>query len=116
MAARISILGLCLGLLPASAGAEDRIVRLHAPPALTQTGLLSYILPRFSLKTQVRVEPVEDPAAADIVLGAEGPALFKGAGRVWHMSLAAPGDEVTVELLRGPSFAGAQVAPWSVDL
>lgn len=92
MAARVLILGLCLGLLPVSAGAEDRLVRLYAPPALTETGVLSYILPRFSLKTQVRVEQVDDPAAADIALGAEGRALFEGAGQVWHMDLIAPGD------------------------
>ncbi len=92
MAARMLILGFCLGLLPIEAGAEDRIVRLHAAPALAETGLLSYILPRFSLKTQVRVEQVADPAGADIVLGTEGRALFEGAGRVWHMDVVTPGD------------------------
>ncbi|AKO99890.1 MAG: hypothetical protein RID15_06970 [Marinovum algicola] len=87
MARRLMIMLLILGL-PLGARAEDRLLRLYAPEALAATGVLDYILPRFSLKTQVKVQRVADPEAADMVLGDAGRALFEGAGQVWHMALA----------------------------
>lgn len=73
-------------LLPPEAGlAEERLVRLYAPPELVETGLMQHLLPRFSLKTQIRVELVGTPDEADLRLGGEGQALFEGAGQVWHM-------------------------------
>ncbi|WP_323764727.1 hypothetical protein [Marinovum sp.] len=74
--------------LPMGALAEDRVLRLYAPEALVETGVLDYLLPRFSLKTQVKVERVSDAEAADMVLGGDGRALFEGAGQVWRMTLA----------------------------
>lgn len=87
MTCRLLIVMIC-ALLPIGVAAEDRKLTLHAPPALEATGVLDYILPRFSLKTQVRVQRVADPAAADMVLGDAGRALFQGAGQVWRMTLA----------------------------
>lgn len=86
---------LCTGLVVAfalcsSAAAEDRLVRLHAPQTLVDTGLMQYILPRFSLKTQVRVELVA-PDQAQLILGNDGRALFMGVGQVWHMDVPGAG-------------------------
>ncbi|MAC82427.1 MAG: hypothetical protein CML66_30740 [Rhodobacteraceae bacterium] len=72
-------------LLPMPGRAEGP-VKLYAPTALVDTGLFRYILPRFSLKTRVRVDLVDDPGAAQIVLGDDGTALFQGAGTVWHLN------------------------------
>ena len=81
------ILLLALAILPLRAAAQDdRMVRLYAPDALVATGVMDYILPRFSLKTQIRVTLVETPDAADIVLDDEGRALFEGE-RTWHMQV-----------------------------
>lgn len=77
---------LCL-CWPGLAVANDKLVRLYAPEALVASGLLKYALPRFSLKTQVRVEAVETPDAADLSLGNAGKALFEGIGQVWHMQI-----------------------------
>lgn len=74
-------------MLPFAAIAEDRLVRVYAPEVLIETGLFKFIVPRFSLKTQVRVELVEIPEDADVVLGAKGQALFHGKGQTWHMRL-----------------------------
>lgn len=83
-----------LCLWPALGMAQDRLVGLHAPEALVETGLLKHILPRFSLKTQVKVQLV--PASdANMVLGAQGPALFEGAGQMWHMSVQTPDHAAT---------------------
>lgn len=89
---------LALTLLPMAAQADDRLVRLYAPEALVETGLLKFILPRFSLKTQVRVELVAAPSQADMVLGDTGRALFHGAGQTWHMDLRRPDHKGTKRL------------------
>lgn len=80
---------LLLMLLPVSLAAEERLVRLHAPEALVETGLMKHILPRFTLKTQVRVTLVPEPEAADMVLGDEGRPVFRGQGTTWRMALRA---------------------------
>ncbi|WP_372885365.1 c-type cytochrome [Shimia sp.] len=71
-------------------GADDRLVRLSAPAELVETGLLKHILPRFSLKHQIRVRLVGSGAPADMVLGDSGVALFQGLGRSWRMELTSP--------------------------
>lgn len=83
---RIFILIFCL--LPTFASADDRLVRLFAPAPLVESGLLKHILPRFSLKTQVRVEMVPEHDSADAVLGSQGQALFSGLGETWHIAVA----------------------------
>lgn len=82
---RIGLFITLLLLLPLTAVAEDRLVRLYVPQGLAETGLLKHILPRFSLKTQIKVELVSDPAQADIALGADGRPLFQGGQTVWHV-------------------------------
>ena len=81
---RALILMLCL---PWAALADDRLVRLHAPEALVDSGILKFILPRFSLKTQVRIEQVDSPETADLALGETGRAAFSGLGQTWHIDL-----------------------------
>jgi hypothetical protein len=96
----LSVVLICL---PLGALADDKLVRLHAPEALVETGVLSYILPRFSLKTQVRVEQVGDVAEADLTLGDVGTALFEGAGQVWKLNVLNadhPGTEKLAKWLR----------------
>ncbi len=84
---RVWLLILVLAVLPFKAVAQDRAVALYAPPALMDTGLLDYALPRFKLKTQVRVDLVDTPEAAQVVLGATGVPLFQGGGQVWVMQV-----------------------------
>ena len=81
------ILVFILALLPGLALANDKLVRVYAPPALVESGMLKFAFPRFSLKTQVRIEYVETNEAADLALGAEGRVLFNGLGETWHMDL-----------------------------
>ena len=78
-------------VLPSLGWAEERRATLHAPDTLIETGLMKHILPRFSLKTQIKVDMVAD-AEAQVVLGASGRALFKGAGQVWHLDVPGAGD------------------------
>lgn len=90
------VLMIVLLSLPVSVRAEDKLVRLHAPDALIESGLLKHILPRFSLKTQVRIEQVATPDSADLALGSDGRAIFAGLGQTWHMEIRSgdhPGTE-----------------------
>ncbi len=64
----------CIVLLAQMAGAEERRITLAASPDLAASGLLKHLLPRFSLKTGVRVAVVElaQGVAADVLLGPAG--------------------------------------------
>ncbi|SMX50538.1 hypothetical protein MAA8898_04839 [Maliponia aquimaris] len=68
-------------------------MRLYAPAALLDSGLVKHILPRFTLKTRVRVELVDDPGSADLSLGDEGTPLFAGLDTIWHMARTEGGPE-----------------------
>ena len=81
------------------AGGDDRLVRLHAAEPLVESGLLRYILPRFSLKTQVRVVLVGPEESPDLVLGSqEGTPLFQGAGGIWRLKVLRKGHPGTERL------------------
>lgn len=94
MVLRILSILMVVVLAAAPARADDRLVFLHAPQALVESGLIKHILPRFTLKTRVKVELV-DASEAQIVLGDAGKPLFEGAGQVWHMTVADPDHDGT---------------------
>jgi mono/diheme cytochrome c family protein len=83
MQLRALIVFFCAMLAAPVALADDRLVRLYAPQALVNTGVFDYVLPRFSLKTQVRVTLTDSATEADMVLGAEGRPVFAGLGQNW---------------------------------
>lgn len=83
----LMIVFLCL---PGIVLAEDRLVRLYAPAALIDSGVLKHILPRFSLKTQVRIDQVDTPDVADLALGEAGRPIFAGLGQTWSMDIRSP--------------------------
>jgi len=69
------------------ARADDKRFRLSAPAALVESGLLDYLLPRFSLKTGVRIEVVGSGDPAEVTFGNEaGRPVFKGDGTLWRMA------------------------------
>lgn len=61
--------------------------RLAAPQELVDSGLLKYVLPRFSLKTGVRIELVAEADGAEMVLAAsgEGRRVFSGPTATWRI-------------------------------
>lgn len=86
-------------LAPLTARADDRLVRLYAPEVLIETGLVKFFTPRFSLKTQVKVELMDDPAGADVIFGDTGRAVFEGVGQVWHVDVFSVGHPGTEKLV-----------------
>ena len=70
--------------------ASERQFRLSAPAELIESGVLKHLLPRFSLKTQVRIELVEPGETSVVSFGAEGTPVFNGLGRNWAVQLNNP--------------------------
>ncbi|NCQ25391.1 MAG: hypothetical protein COW54_10995 [Rhodobacteraceae bacterium CG17_big_fil_post_rev_8_21_14_2_50_63_15] len=119
------MLSVCIALLlPVGTGAQERALRLSAPVALMESGLMDHLRPRFSLKTGVKIEIVPEGQEADIVLSPdEGRAVFEGAGALWRMRVdgAHPGaarfadwltSEVGQRTVAGYAVAGH--APFSL--
>lgn len=70
--------------------AEEPELRLAVPQALENSGFMQFLVPRFSLKTSIRMTRVAEEEAAQMRLGAEGTPVFVGLGQIW--SLAHDGD------------------------
>ncbi len=66
--------------------------RLASPPALIESGFLKHLLPRFSLKTGIRIDVVEEGAAAEVRLlqQGDGQTIFVGPSGAWQIQITAP--------------------------
>ncbi|GGE48626.1 hypothetical protein GCM10011517_15590 [Actibacterium pelagium] len=83
--------------------ANDRLIRLSLPTELVESGLPKYLFPRFSLKTQVRVETVAPGEEAEIALGSEGRPVFTGLDQTWSMQVVStehPGAQKFADWIR----------------
>ena len=83
---------LCLSLLLTATpvAAQDRL-GLAAPPEVTDSGLLAYILPRFSLKTGVRGVP-DAAGALVIATSPPGTPVFRRGDRPFYLRGADSSD------------------------
>lgn len=81
--------GLIAGLVCIwAAQAQAKSFRLAADAELVENGALKYLLPRFSLKTGVKVEIVEADGDAQLATDAKGRAVFQSAtGKVFRLSV-----------------------------
>ena len=79
-----------LALAGTPAVAQDKAFTLDAPDALVETGFLKHLLPRFSLKTGVRITLSADGGEAEF--GPEGTPVFRRDDVVWSFD-APPGDD-----------------------
>jgi mono/diheme cytochrome c family protein len=76
-------------LLPATSIAQERTFELSAPKQLVETGLLKHILPRFSLKTGIKVQLVPDEAEPTVSLNRQrhGQPVFNGPDNQWYLEI-----------------------------
>ena len=65
---------------------QDKRFSLQTPGALVDTGFIKHLLPRFSLKTGIRIEAISGPG--DAAFGSEGTPVFRQGDTVWHFSKA----------------------------
>lgn len=63
--------------------AQDKTFSLSAPVALSETGFLKHLLPRFSLKTGIRITLMGEGGAASF--GPGGTPVFAQGDTVWHL-------------------------------
>lgn len=91
-------LALCILSFAQGPAAEERRIVLAASAGLTESGFLSYLLPRFSLKTGIRVTPVEleEGIQVDVKLGPadvvkDGLAALRGGKTVYLVRVAEGG-------------------------
>ena len=64
--------------------AQDKAFTLQAPETLTESGFTKHLLPRFSLKTGIRI--TISPEAGEAAFGPEGRPVFRQGDTVWHLS------------------------------
>ena len=96
--------------------AED--LRLSAPQNLVDSGLLQYVLPRFSLKTGVRVEVVPEDAQADLMLTSQdaGKAVFKGPNTMWSLMVLTDSEGASrLEAWLGGDIGKRTITSFQVD-
>ncbi|MCT4608549.1 MAG: cytochrome c [Pelagimonas sp.] len=79
--------------------AEDRQVRLYVAQPVIDSGLMKHILPRFSLKNQVKVTLVERDAA-HLSIADTGAALFDGLGQTWRIDPVQPSHAGAKKLVK----------------
>lgn len=73
---------MCLSATPLLA--QDKVFTLKTPDALAQTGFIKHLLPRFSLKTGIRITVAPD--TGDAAFGEQGTPVFRQGDRLWHLS------------------------------
>ena len=85
-----------IAIFPQFLWAQSKSFSLSAPPELVESKFLKHLLPRFSLKTGIRI-PIQD-TGADTVLNdeARGIALFDQGDTRWHLESTA-GDNEYIE-------------------
>ncbi len=77
---------LMLVLLTNPALGQEKQFKLQAPPTLVETGFLQHLLPRFSLKTGIRIQLSEGDA--DASFAETGVPVFRQDETVWHLENA----------------------------
>lgn len=70
--------------LPLVAGAQDKSFSLSAPEEMVESGFLGHILPRFSLKTGVKIAVVSE--GGDAGFGSTGVPVFRDGQTIWHLT------------------------------
>ena len=64
--------------------AQGKMFTLHVPIELAETGFMKHLLPRFSLKTGVRI--TISPEAGEATFGSDGKPVFRQNDKIWHLS------------------------------
>lgn len=114
MLRNLAIVIAALAASPLAAEADKRF-SLAAPEALEASGLLNYLLPRFSLKTATRIERGADPATADAVFGDSGRVVFQGPDRAWSLAVGEDADARAFADWLSSDIGRDTVASFTVD-
>jgi mono/diheme cytochrome c family protein len=80
----LKTMALLVSLIATPVVAQDKAFALQIPDALIQTGFIKHLLPRFSLKTGIRITPTAN--AGDAAFGAQGTPVFRQGDVLWHLA------------------------------
>ncbi|RLJ59922.1 hypothetical protein BCF46_0112 [Litoreibacter meonggei] len=80
-------LALVAALIVTPALSQDKAFTLQTPDALVETGFMKHLLPRFSLKTGIRITTSTE--VGDAAFGAGGTAVFRQGDTLWHLDKTA---------------------------
>jgi len=80
----LKYLSVAIGLIASPLAAQNKTFDLQVPPELVETGFTKHLLPRFSLKTSIRITVTSD--AGDAAFGDVGTPVFRQGDTVWHLS------------------------------
>ena len=78
------LLFLLIFLIAGPVVSQEKSFTLKTPDALIESGFIKHLLPRFSLKTGIRITPITEDG--DAAFGATGVPVFQGEGTIWHFS------------------------------
>ena len=71
-------------LFPVSLGAQEKTFSLQTPDDLIANGFIKHLLPRFSLKTGIRVGTIG--GVGDAAFGDKGVPVFTNGDMIWRLS------------------------------
>lgn len=111
----VALAGLLFIAGPGASGKADaKSFRLSAPDDLVASGFLKHLLPRFSLKTGIRIEIVPEVSAAEAGFSAssDGTPAFSGLGKDWY--LAVP-DAENEQVARFEAWLTGDVGKKTID-
>ena len=113
---------LCVLAFAQSPTAEERRIVLAASAGLSESGFLAYLLPRFSLKTGIRVTPtvLEEGIQVDVKLGPAsvvtgGRAAFRGGKTVYAVRVAEGGAAAPAHAKRFVDWLLSEVGQRTVE-
>ena len=113
---------LCVLAFAQSPAAEERLIVLAASAGLSESGFLAYLLPRFSLKTGIRVTPtvLEEGIQVDVKLGPAsvvtgGRAAFRGGKTVYAVRVAEGGAAAPAHAKRFVDWLLSEVGQRTVE-
>lgn len=81
MLKKLALLG---SLIATPALSQDKAFTLQTPDVLSETGFIKHLLPRFSLKSGIRVKSTSQ--AGDAALGEQGTPVFRQGETIWHLA------------------------------
>ncbi len=77
-------LALLVTMIATPALAQDKAFTLQTPDVLTETGFIKHLLPRFSLKTGIRI--TSTVGTGNAALGDTGTPVFRQGERIWRLA------------------------------
>ncbi len=103
-------------LMPRLASAQERDFTLSMPQILNDSGVLQFLLPRFSLKTGVRADVQIDAPQAEMVFNSDaGILVMDGLDMQWFITLNDAGNERSQKAKRFADWLVSEVGRRTIE-